>query len=445
MDGEEGSIFGQLLSDYIRTCAEIGVDENDRILKVLEKENARENGMDFRLTPEPASTAPRQTGIALLDLSGNDHLVCPTEIRVEDGDVDALCLTLAKNPAVVRLDLRYNRIKDAGARRLANFLKESKTLEELVVSCNDIGPQGGAAIGESLVDNTSLKRLRINGNKIDNKGGMAFAAALQGNRTLRSLDLGDTDQRTESVVALTTVLNHNDALLMLNLNNPLLFSQEEETTVHIANMLKVNSGLKEIHLQKQSIRDFGATRLSEKLVHNQTLTYLDLSQNRITRDGAYQLSLLLSRNTPLRLLDLGGNRLEDDGALHLANSLANNSNLAALVVTNNKIGVKGLCAICQALSHNRGLTNLYVWGNDLGRPAAEAFKRLVDSRRLQPKNIDVQPYVVDGVVILAQLSHGIMTEYYWYPRCGPQSHLYKMEERIEGGSMVPFVKIAGSA
>ena len=68
---------------------------------------------------------------------------------------------------------------------------------------------------------------------------MAFAASLQTNSRLQLLDLGDTDLKTESVIALATVLNHNPSLLCLNVNNPLLFSQEEETTVHLANMLKV--------------------------------------------------------------------------------------------------------------------------------------------------------------------------------------------------------------
>ena len=157
------------------------------------------------------------------------------------------------------------------------------------------------------------------------------------------------------------------------------------------------------------------------------------------------MSLLLKRDTPLRVLDLAGNRLEDDGAIHLADALTVNSRLANLVVTRNRIGVDGLVALAKALHVNRGLSNIYIWGNDLGQKAAEAFKGLVDAGRILPKNTDVQPYVVDGVTILAELSHGVQTEYYWFPRYGPQSHLYKTEEREEGGNLVPYLKITGSA
>lgn len=51
---------------------------------------------------------------------------------------------------------------------------------------------------------------------------------------------------------------------------------QEETTVHVAKMLKVNVRLREIHLTHYDMRDFGAERLKENLTDNLTLTHLDL-------------------------------------------------------------------------------------------------------------------------------------------------------------------------
>ncbi|MBO8711895.1 hypothetical protein INP24_14275, partial [Staphylococcus aureus] len=84
----------------------------------------------------------------------------------------------------------------------------------------------------ALHKNAGLKALRLNGNKIGNRGGMFFAQMLQINTTLEALDLGDTDLTTESVIALATVLTANKTLKALNVNRPLLFSEQEETTVH---------------------------------------------------------------------------------------------------------------------------------------------------------------------------------------------------------------------
>lgn len=55
-------------------------------------------------------------------------------------------------------------------------------------------------------------------------------------------------QTIESVIALSTVLHQNKTLKALNVNRPLLFTQQEETTVHYAKMLKVSPPQKKLSL-----------------------------------------------------------------------------------------------------------------------------------------------------------------------------------------------------
>lgn len=57
-----------------------------------------------------------------------------------------------------------------------------------------------------------------------------------------------------------------------------IYGFQEEPTVHLALMLKVNVRLREIHLAHYDMRDFGAARLTENLMDNLTLTYLDLKR-----------------------------------------------------------------------------------------------------------------------------------------------------------------------
>ena len=83
----------------------------------------------------------------------------------------------------------------------------------------------------------------------------------------------------ESVLALATVLRQNKFITSLNVGRPLLFSVQEETTVHMGLMLRVNTNLRELHLAKYSMRDFGAERLAEGLYENTSLKYLDLSRS----------------------------------------------------------------------------------------------------------------------------------------------------------------------
>lgn len=51
----------------------------------------------------------------------------------------------------------------------------------------------------------------------------------------------------------------------------------------------------------------------------------------------------------------------------------------------------------------------------------QAFNGLVESGRLDMKDTDVKPYIVDGHVMLSQLNHGIRRHYYWTPFFGPDA------------------------
>lgn len=355
-----------------------------------------------------------------LYLAGNNKLL--TEVRLTDTDCPLIADLLTKSTFITSIDLRYNNITDEGVKVLADMLQQNASLLEVNLMCNDFGPTGAELLAKALHTNETLQSLRLNGNKLETrekKGGMYFAQALQINTTLRNLDLADTDLMTESIIALGTVLLHNNTLKALNVSRPLLFTHMEDTTVHYAKMLKVNKGLEHLLLQKYDMRDFGATRLAENLMENFTLTYLDLSCNRITRDGVKELAKVLKLNTPIQTLDLGYNRLEDDGAMHIAEALANlNTNLKCLVIVSNKIGSPGLCAIADAMKTNFSLRNVYIWGNYLEEPACIAFDNLIKTDRLDLRDTDVQPYIVDGVTYLCELNHGIRRHYYYAPVYG---------------------------
>ncbi|KAM7437686.1 Leucine rich repeat-containing protein 34 [Porites harrisoni] len=381
--------------DYMKVCVDLGKEPDSNILAVLNSavdDSLLEPIIEFNL-----------------HLHGNKRNERNEMYRrrLTDEDASILYKTLKSNTFIIGLDLGYNTIGDEGAEIIAQLLQETVCLQWLVLSYNDIGPAGGEAIAKGLQVNETLGKLRINGNKIKNKGGMALAGALQVNTMLEELDLGETDLEIESVIAMATVLNYNNTLKSINLNRPLLRTRQEEPTVHLARMLKVNVRLREIHLAHYDMRDFGAERLKENLFDNLNLTHLDLRSNNITRDGAKQLALLLKANTPLEVLNLAYNRIEDDGAVALAEAVAAyNTNLTTLVICSNNIASEGLCAVARAMRSNGSLHALYIWGNKLEEPACKAFQDLLNGPvpRLDPTNTDVEPYVVDGIVYLARLS-----------------------------------------
>ncbi|XP_042737014.1 leucine-rich repeat-containing protein 34 isoform X6 [Lagopus leucura] len=226
-------------------------------------------------------------------------------------------------------------------------------------------------------------------------------------------------QGTQCLIAIASVLTQNKAVKAINLNRPLLYSQEEETTVHIALMLKNNSSLVELHLCKHEIKSFGVERLCEALYENCSLRYLDLSCNKVTREDVKFLGELLKQNQTLEILDLNSNRIEDDGAIYLSEALAlYNRTLKALSVVSNNISGKGLAALSQAMKINVELSYIYIWGNNFDEAACMAFSELIQAGRLKPDCTDVEPYEVDGHIHLAELSHGLKKHYYWTPSYG---------------------------
>ncbi|XP_057401046.1 leucine-rich repeat-containing protein 34 isoform X1 [Balaenoptera acutorostrata] len=368
-----------------------------------------------------------------LNVAGNCHLM-PVE-RVTGEDFWILCRILKNNPYINAsihlcssgLDVRYNLISDVGVSYAAKLLQKQHNLIYLNLMFNDIGPEGGELIAKALHKNTTLKHLRMTGNKIENKGGMFFAAMLQINSSLEKLDVGDCDLGMQSVIAFATVLTQNQTIKGLNLNRPILYGEQEESTVHLGHMLKENQCLVELHMCKHDIKNCGMKQLCDALYLNRSLRYLDVSCNKITQDGMVCLANVLKSNTTLEVIDLSFNRIENAGANYLSDALAShNRTLKALSVVSNNIEGEGLVALSQSMKTNPTLSNIYIWGNKFDEATRVAYSDLIHMGRLKSDNTDVEPFVVDGHVYLAEVSNGLKRHYYWTPgygeACSPSSN-----------------------
>uniref|UniRef100_A0A8D2JJT5 Leucine rich repeat containing 34 n=1 Tax=Sciurus vulgaris TaxID=55149 RepID=A0A8D2JJT5_SCIVU len=393
------SIAG-LQEHYQNLCLEKSQKTNPYILHVL-----REVDEEIKRGSEKGIT---------LNIAGNNRLI-PVE-RVTGEDFWILSEILQNHPFISGLDVRYNVLSDVGAYYAAKLLQTQRYLIYLNLMFNDIGPEGGELIAKALHKNTTLKYLRMTGNKIENKGGMFFASMLQINSSLEKLDLGDCDLGMQTVIAFATVLTQNQAVKGINLNRPLLYGEQEESTVHLGHMLKENHWLVELHICKHGIKNCGMQKLCDALYLNQSLRYLDISCNKITRDGMEYLADVLKSNTTLEVLDLSFNRIENAGVNCLSETLtSHNRSLKILSVVSNSIEGEGLVALSQSMKTNPTLSNIYIWGNKFDEATCEAYSDLIQMGRLKPDNTDVEPYVVDGHVYLAEVSNGLKKHYYWTP------------------------------
>uniref|UniRef100_A0A2I2Y363 Leucine rich repeat containing 34 n=1 Tax=Gorilla gorilla gorilla TaxID=9595 RepID=A0A2I2Y363_GORGO len=315
-----------------------------------------------------------------LNIAGNNRLV-PVE-RVTGEDFWILSKILKNCLYINGLDVGYNLLCDVGAYYAAKLLQKQLNLIYLNLMFNDIGPEGGELIAKVLHKNRTLKYLRMTGNKIENKGGMFFAAMLQINSSLEKLDLGDCDL--------------------------------EESTVHVGRMLKENHCLVALHMCKHDIKNSGIQQLCDALYLNSSLRYLDVSCNKITHDGMVYLADVLKSNTTLEVIDLSFNRIENAGANYLSETLtSHNRSLKALSVVSNNIEGEGLVALSQSMKTNLTFSHIYIWGNKFDEATCVAYSDLIQTGCLKPDNTDVEPFVVDGRVYLAEVSNGLKKHYYW--------------------------------
>ncbi|XP_057612808.1 leucine-rich repeat-containing protein 34 [Chionomys nivalis] len=395
--------MANLQEQYRHFCSENIRKANPFILDILQK-------LDEEIEKGP------EEGITL-NIAGNNRLV-PTQ-RMTGEDFWLLSKVLGNQTCITGLDVKYNLIGDVGAYYAAKLLQKQPCITYLNLMFNDIGPEGGELIAKALHKNKTLKYLRMTGNKIANTGGMFFAAMLQINSSLEKLDLGDCDLGLQSVIAFTTVLTQNKVIKAINLNRPILYGEQEESTVHMGHMLKENHFLVELHMCKHDMKNFGMQQLCSALTLNSSLRYLDVSCNKITRDGMVYLADVLKSNTTLEVIDLSFNRIENAGAKYLSETLTfHNRSLKALSVVSNKIEGEGLVALSQSMKTNLVLSHIYIWGNKFDEATCVAYSDLMESGRLKPDSTDVQPYVVDGRVYLAEVSNGLKRHYYWSPTYG---------------------------
>merc|ERR1719182_597957 len=146
---------------------------------------------------------------------------------------------------------------------------------------------------------------------------------LQGSEQLLELQLADTEIDIDVLVAISAVLlTGTSQLKVCNLENPRIQTLQEDHTVHLGRMLRVDTTLSEIYLGKHRMRDDGVRQLVSFLLENKTLRVLDLRCNELGAEGAVHLGNLLRMDCQLVQLNLSGNRIGEQGNVNGARAIA---------------------------------------------------------------------------------------------------------------------------
>jgi len=254
---------------------------------------------------------------------------------------------------------------------------------------------------EALKYCPALRRVDMSQNPVGKRGGLALVELLQFSMSLLELYLADTEADTDVLVAMsTTLLLAQPGLKVLSLENPRIGTKQEDHTVHLGRMLRVNTGICEIYLGKCKFRDEGIRQLVPFLMENKTLRVLDLRCNEIGADGANHLGTLLGSDCQLSLLNLSSNRIGEkqnvSGARALAMALHGNRMLRALDLSNNMLCGEALSSIGQALEQNSTLETIALFHNQWDQESSFKFHKLLANRaRILPLRTDFVTSEVD--------------------------------------------------
>ncbi|CAJ1447263.1 unnamed protein product [Effrenium voratum] len=333
---------------------------------------------------------------------GNDKRVFTSRL----GDEDMLVFSkvfYVVTPFLCRLDLSYNLLGDEGAKQLASLMgpgPRASALSSLQLRSNDIGPEGAEALCGALRNTRSLRRFDISMNPLGKEGGLLVVSLLQKSPELLELLMGDTKSDIDVLVALAAVLRrHPSQLKVLDVQNPRIFTLQEDHTVHLGKMLRNNTTITELYLGKQRMRDDGARQLVDFLLENKVLRVLDLRCNELGAEAAYSLGTLLAHGSELVSLNLSCNRIGEkdnvEGARAIAEGLTHNSKLQHLDLNHNELCCQALSLLGDSLQKSN-LDSLRLFHNHWDQPSSYLFHTILNSRmRRQQLKADFTTSEVD--------------------------------------------------
>jgi Ran GTPase-activating protein (RanGAP) involved in mRNA processing and transport len=270
----------------------------------------------------------------------------------------ALAQALQLNTTLTKLVLRSNHLKDDGVEAIAVALRVNTSLTELNLKNVFFEDQGPQELSKALLVNTTLTSLNLAKNYFSNRGGQALEEALVVNTTLRVLNL-ESNRFLSSKDALLRALVVNTTLTSVNIGGIGIL---EENVPELAEVLRVNSTLTELHLANNSLCQEAAV-LAEAMTRNVTLKSINLHNCRIEINGMLGLARMLRTNTTLTCLGLSGNALSERSVTAIVDALSQNSSLRSLDLSFCNLNTRSVQALAISLRGNTVLSSLILKGN----------------------------------------------------------------------------------
>ncbi|XP_065882868.1 uncharacterized protein [Dysidea avara] len=222
---------------------------------------------------------------------------------------------------------------------------------------------------------------------------------------------GDSFQTTSHI---PVNLKDISVLIKLYIGND---GTSNEAVDDIANILSLNTQLKELQLQISNLLSPDCMKLSHALQYTSSLLKLILTNSNITSESADSIAAVLSHNTQLQELNLDGNFLACKGTIVILKGLESTSTLVKLSVQDNHCTADAAHDIANVISHNTGLQELNLQGNDLQTEGtieiANAIKEISTLIKLNIEDNDISDWAVEDLVAAVAHNQQLATKFYF--------------------------------
>ena len=283
------------------------------------------------------------------------------------------------------------------------------TITSLDFSYNNLDVNARHTIAEALFANTTLKDLVLRNIELEKSEGYEIIDALRNNKTITSLDIGKNNEDVSENYYTDDDYEEYEEV----------FTNIEKYLIAIANMIKENSTIVKLNLEKNCLGDFGIYEIADALRYgtqeivnalcmNTTITTLNLDNNYIGKYGIHELANALRVNTTITNLNLSRNYLREYGTqseigiIAIANALCKNNTITELNLEHNKIGLNGALELSKALCVNKTIKILNLEHNKLReRGACAIAEALCVNTTLQCLNLNnnkLEKYEVHAII-----------------------------------------------
>jgi len=295
---------------------------------------------------------------------------------------------------LTKFNISHNNITDDAAESVAHFLSQNCKLEVLCLGYNKLKAAGAIKIAE-MSSVTNLKKFDISHNNITDDAAESVAHFLSQNCKLEELCLGYNKLKAAGVIKIAE-MSSVTTLTKFNVSHNNITDDAAES---IAHFLSQNCKLEELNLAYNELKAAGTIKIA-KMSSITSLRKFNISNNSITEDGAESVAHFLSQNFKLEEIDLAHNGLKAAGAIKIA-KMSSIVNLKKLYIGGNEITDDAAESLAHFLSQNCKLEELDLTYNELKSTGAIKIAKMSTITSLRKYNISNNSITNDAAKSLA--------------------------------------------